>query len=160
MEQIKRIAMGEMAPDFDLKDQDGKLHTLKEMSGRRVLLSLHPLAWTAVCAKQMQSLEAQFERFAALGAEPFGLSIDTTFSKHAWAKSLGIEKVRLLSDFWPHGALAKALGLFREKEGSSERANVLLDEDGRALWVKVYPISELPDLEEILARLSPISPLR
>jgi len=149
MEQMRPITVGEMAPGFTLKDQDGKLHNLKEMSGRRVLLSFHPLAWTGVCAQQMQSLETQFERFAALRTEPFGVSIDTTFSKHAWAKSLGIEKVRLLSDFWPHGGLAKSLGLFREKEGSSERANVLLDEEGRVVWVKVYPIPELPDLEEI-----------
>ncbi len=149
MEQMRRIAVGEMAPDFALKDQDGKLHTLTEMRGRRVLLSFHPLAWTHVCSQQMQSLEAQYERFTALRTVPLGLSIDTTFSKHAWAKSLGIEKVRLLSDFWPHGGYAKALGLFREKEGSSERANVLLNEDGKVLWVKVYPISELPDLEEI-----------
>ena len=153
MEQMRPIEAGEMAPGFTLKDQDGKLHTLKEMSGRRVLLSFHPLAWTGVCAKQMQSLEAQFERFAALGAVPLGVSIDTTFSKHAWAKSLGIEKVRLLSDFWPHGGLAKALGLFREGDGFSERANVLLDEEGKVLWVKVYPIPELPDLEEIFAFL-------
>ncbi len=149
MEQMRRIAIGEMVPDFALKDQDGKVHTLKEMRGRRILLSFHPLAWTGVCSKQMKSLETQFERFTALRTVPLGISIDTTFSKHAWAKSLGVEKVRLLSDFWPHGGLAKALGLFREKEGHSERANVLLDEDGKVLWVKVYPISELPDLEEV-----------
>lgn len=153
MEQMRPIEAGEMAPDFTLKDQDGKLHTLKEMSGRRVLLSFHPLAWTGVCAKQMQSLEAQFERFAALGVVPLGVSIDTTFSKHAWAKSLGIERVRLLSDFWPHGGLAKALGLFREGDGFSERANALVDEEGKAVWVKVYPIPELPDLEEIFRLL-------
>lgn len=153
MEQMRPIEAGEMAPDFTLKDQDGKLHTFKEMRGRRVLLSFHPLAWTGLCAQQMQSLEAQFERFVALRTVPLGVSIDTTFSKHAWAKSLGIEKVRLISDFWPHGGLAKALGLFREGDGFSERANVLLDEDGKVLWVKVYPIPELPDVEEIFQLL-------
>jgi peroxiredoxin len=153
MEQMRRIEVGEMAPDFNLKDQDGTLHTLKEMRGKRVLLSFHPLAWTGVCARQMQSLEAQFERFTALRTVPLGVSIDTTFSKHAWAKSLGIEKVRLLSDFWPHGGLAQALGIFRERDGYSERANMLLDEEGKVLWVKVYPIPELPDLEEIFQQL-------
>jgi peroxiredoxin len=80
---------------------------------------------------------------------PFGLSIDSTFTKHEWAKSLGIQNVRLLSDFWPHGGVAISMGLFREAQGTSKRANVLLDEEGKVLWVKVYPIPQLPDIEEV-----------
>jgi peroxiredoxin len=149
MEETRFIEVGELAPDFTLQDQDGKDHHLADYRGQKVLLSFHPLAWTSVCAKQMQSLEDNFDRFTAQHVVPFGLSIDSTFTKHEWAKSLGIQNVRLLSDFWPHGGVAISMSLFREAQGTSKRANVLLDEEGKVLWVKVYPIPQLPDIEEV-----------
>jgi len=85
-----------------------------------------------------------------LNAVPLGLSIDSVPCKKAWAKSLGIEKLDLLSDFWPHGEFAAGLGLFIDKFGFSERANVILDEQRKAIFVKVYPLKELPNLDEIL----------
>ncbi|WP_202798728.1 redoxin domain-containing protein [Desulfosporosinus sp. OT] len=57
------------------------------------------------------------------------------------------------SDFWPHGAVAKAYGLFRELEGFSERANVIVNEDGKVMWIKVYDIHQLPDVEEVIRQL-------
>jgi peroxiredoxin len=71
-------------------------------------------------------------------------------SKKAWAESLGIKNTRLLSDFWPHGKVARAYGLFRKDDGISERANVIIDEKGTVAFIKVYPIGKLPDIEEIL----------
>lgn len=115
-----------------------------------MLLSFHPLAWTEVCAKQMQSLEANYEAFQSLNTVPLGFSVDAAPCKKAWAKSLGIEKVDLLADFWPHGDLAAKLGLFIDKFGFSERANVILDKQRKAVFVKVYPIKELPDITEVL----------
>ena len=64
-------------------------------------------------------------------------------------KNSAFQHIRLLSDFWPHGKIAKAYGLFREANGFSERANIILDENQRVVFVKVYPIAQLPDLEEI-----------
>jgi peroxiredoxin len=58
----------------------------------------------------------------------------------------------LLSDFWPHGGVARTYGLFRDVEGFSERANVLIDASGKVTWVKVYPVHDLPDIDEVLAR--------
>jgi peroxiredoxin len=66
---------------------------------------------------------------------------------------LGLKKLRIISDFWPHGEVAKAFGIFREKDGFSERANILIDEEGKIVWFKVYPIRQLPDLGEILSFL-------
>ena len=68
---------------------------------------------------------------------------------NAWAKELGISKMRLLCDFWPHGEVAKTFGVFREEDGFSERANIILDENHTVIFVKVYPIKQLPDLTEI-----------
>ena len=145
------IKIGEKIPDFALFDQNGKQVKLSELKGRKVLLSFHPLAWTSVCATQMKSLEDNREAFAKLNVVPLGVSVDSGPSKKAWAKELGIEHVSLISDFWPHGGLAKELGIFHEQGGFSERANILLDEEGRVLWYKVYPMSELPDIREVLA---------
>jgi len=98
----------------------------------------------------MQSLEANVDDFRKLNTVPLGLSVDSVPCKKAWATNLGIEKIDLLSDFWPHGGLAARLGLFIDKLGFSERANVILDEKRNAIFVKVYPLRELPDIEEVL----------
>ncbi len=144
------IKVSEFVEDFELKDHRGKEFNLSEYRGKKVLLSFHPLAWTPVCAKQMQDLETRYDIFTRLNTVVVGISVDSTFCKKAWAETLGISKIRMLSDFWPHGALAKKLGLFREKDGFSQRANVLLDEEGTAIFTKLYDIPELPDIDEII----------
>jgi len=148
------IETGSKAPDFELKDHNDSTLKISDLKGKIVLLSFHPLAWTSICAKQMKSLEENLDKFDSLNAVPLGISIDTTPSKKAWAESLGIKRIKLLADFWPHGAVAKEYDIFREKEGFSERANILINEMGQVVFGKVYPISELPDIGEIINLLS------
>ncbi|MGD0794676.1 MAG: peroxiredoxin [Dehalococcoidales bacterium] len=152
-EKTGPIAVGETAPDFTLKDQEGKEFRLSGQKGKRVLLSFHPLAWTGVCTKQMLSLEANFKTITSLNTLPVGLSVDPLPSKKAWADDMKLKNLRILSDFWPHGAVAKAYGIFREHGGTSERANIIVDEKGKVAWVKVYEISQLPDINEVIAAL-------
>jgi peroxiredoxin len=147
------IQAGDSAPDFTLRDHKGEEFTLSDFRGKKVLLSFHPLAWTDLCARQMESLEANADTFASLNTVAVGINVDPQPSKKAWAESLGIEKTRLLSDFWPHGAVIKLYGLFREKDGFSERANVIVDESGKVVFSKVYPIGELPDIREVIEAL-------
>ena len=149
-ERKKPIQKGEEVADFVLKDQNGTELKLSDSRGKKVLLSFHPLAWTSICAKQMQSLEANIDTFVAVNTIPVGISIDSVPSKKAWADSLGIKNTRLLSDFWPHGYVAKLYGIFREGDGFSERANIVTDENGKILFSKVYPLSELPDIQEVV----------
>ncbi len=144
------IQVGDMAPDFSLKDNRGNETRLVDYRGKRVLLSWHPLAWTSVCAAQMKSLEENRAAFAELNTVALGLSVDSVPSKNAWAKELGVAETRLLSDFWPHGGVAKAYGLFLEEQGISQRANVILDDAGQVVFVKVYDIPQLPDISEII----------
>jgi peroxiredoxin len=148
------IKKGDRAKEFTLKDQNDKDVQLSDFQEKKVLLSFHPLAWTSVCAEQMKALEAHKKEFDALNTVALGLSIDTVPSKNAWAKELGIKNTMLLSDFWPHGKIAKAYGIFRETNGFSERANIVLDENHRVIFAKVYPLKELPDIEEILQVLA------
>ena len=144
------IQIGVKAPDFTLQDQNGKPFHLAEQVGKKVLLSFHPLAWTGVCRDQMLSLENNFERLSRLNTVAVGLSIDSVPSKKAWAEAIGLKKTRILADFWPHGEVAKLYDLFREKDGFSQRANVIVDESQIVIFVKTYPISQLPDIEEII----------
>ena len=148
------IAVGSKAPDFALNDQNGKPVKLSELKGKKVLLSFHPLAWTKVCAEQMKSLEANYKRFEKLNTIALGLSVDTVPSKKAWTKELAIENTRLLSDFWPHGEVAKLYSIFRDKDGFSERANIIVDENLKVIFAQTYPISQLPDIEEIIKLLA------
>jgi peroxiredoxin len=147
------ITIGEKGPDFTIPDQDGQNFHLYSVEGKKILLSFHPAAFTGVCADQMRSLETNWARFLSLNTLPLGISVDTVPSKGAWAKDLDINNVRLLSDFWPHGSVAKQYGVFREKDGRSERANIILDEQKRVIFAKTYPISQLPDIEEIFKAL-------
>ena len=144
------IKIGSEAPDFTLKDQNGKSFHLAEFKGKKVLLSFQPLAWTAVCQNQMIALEQNFDRLTKLNTIPVGLSIDSVPSKKAWAASMNLKNLRVLADFWPHGAAAKLYDIFREQDGISERANIVVDENQKVVFVKVYPISQLPDIEEVI----------
>jgi peroxiredoxin len=153
MAEKKVITVGRRAQDFSLPDHEGQQVRLSTLRGKKVLLSWHPLAWTPVCAEQMKTLEKNRRAFAKLNTVALGLSVDTVPSKKAWAAVLKIKETRLLSDFWPHGKVAKSLGLFRPIQGISERANIILDETGKVVFIKVYPIKELPDITEILTFL-------
>lgn len=150
MTEEKRLEIGSLAPDFILKDQNKEEFKLSDHKGKKVLLSFHPLAWTSICTQQMQSLEKNYDEFLKLNTLPIGLSVDPIPSKKAWAENIGLKKLRILSDFWPHGEVAKKFNIFREKDGFSERANIIIDEEGRVIFFKVYPIRELPDIEEII----------
>ena len=144
---------GETAPDILLDDQNGKPFRLADMKGKNVLLSFHPLAWTGVCTRQMKSLEKHYAAFRKLGTVAVGVSVDSSPCKKAWAKDMGVSKTRLLSDFWPHGAVAETLGIFLPEDGISARANILVDQNGKVAWSKVYEMGELPDIDEVLDRI-------
>jgi len=142
--------VGKKAFDFILKDHNKEGFKLSDFKGKNVLLSFHPLAWTGVCAQQMKSLENKYDNFNELNTVAVGINVDSIPSKNAWAKSLDIKNTRLLSDFWPHGKIAKLYNIFREKQGFSERANILIDDNQTIIFVKIYDIPQLPDINEII----------
>jgi len=153
MIQTTMVQPGDPARNFSLKDQNDKTFDLYEQAGKRVLLSFHPLAWTEFCAAQMVSLEKNQEKFASLNCVPVGISVDSRPCKQAWAKSLNITHTPLLCDFWPHGAAAMKYGIFRDENGFSERANIIVDEKQKVVFVKIYPVHSVPDIGEIIAFL-------
>lgn len=150
MTGIKEDMLGKKVNELGLVDHDGETAELSQTEGKKVLLSFHPMAWTSICADQMLSLENNYDEFIELDTIPFGISVDTEPSKKAWAKHLDIQRTRLLSDFWPHGEFARELDLFDEKGGTSMRANVVLNENNEIIFFRVYEMSKLPDIGEIL----------
>ena len=153
MSETKTITIGSKAPDFTLKNQFGEEFTLSQQKGRKILLSFHPLAWTGVCAEQMNDLERLRDEFDKLNTTAVGISVDSVPSKKAWADSLGITYLDMLADFWPHGEVATKYGIFRKKDGFSERTNIIVDENQTIVFIRVYEISEKPDFDELLSFL-------
>jgi peroxiredoxin len=133
-----------------LKDQNGEPVRLSTLKGRKVLLSFRPLAWTPVCRDQMKALDINHQRLEDLNTVALGIGVDSAPSNKAWAESMAVTQTKILADFWPHGEVARKYGVFRQGDGFSERANIVVDESQKVVFVKVYPTSERPDLEEII----------
>ncbi len=148
------LNIGDKAPDFTLKDQNKEEISLSELKGKKVILSWHPLAYTSVCTDQMRSLQRNYERIQEKGdTVVVGLSVDPFPAKQKWADILDLRDVRIVSDFFPYAEVTKAYGLFNEENGASQRANVIVDEEGNVKFYKVYEPSELPDIEELIENL-------
>jgi len=144
---------GNQAPNFSCIDHRNETFTLADHRGSNVLLSFHPLAWTPVCAQQMQSLESHARDFSRLDTVTVGVSVDPVPCKAAWARHLNLDHTPLLCDFWPHGAVAAAFGIFRPTDGFSERANVVVDREGSVAFFKIYELSTVPDMGEVIDTL-------
>lgn len=148
------IKIGDKAPDFTLKNQNKEDIKLADLKGKKVILSWHPLAYTSVCTDQMRSLQRNFEKIQDKSdTVVIGLSVDPFPAKQKWADILDLRDINIVSDFFPYAEVTKAYGLFNEENGASQRANVIVDEEGKVQWVKVYEPSELPDIEEVIENL-------
>jgi len=147
------IPVGTVAPDFELRSHTGRTVKLSDFRGKqRVVVAFHPLAFTPVCATQMQTYERERPRLEQLGTHVLAISVDASPAKKAWAESLGGISYDLLSDFHPHGKVASDYGVMRA-DGISERAVFVVDKAGTIAWAKQYQIPEQPDLAELFAAL-------
>ena len=145
---------GDDAPDFELRSHRGGTVRLSAFRGKKnVVLAFHPLAFTPVCASQMRAYESDSAGLDQHDAAVLGISIDPQPSKTAWAETLGSLSFDLLSDFHPHGEVAQKYGVFRQKEGFSERAVFIVDKAGKVAWARKYDIPEHPDNKDLLEAL-------
>ena len=152
------LTAGDVAPDFELRSHKGGTIKLSDFRGKKnVVLAFHPLAFTPVCATQMRGYESDLAQFERADAAVLGISIDAQPAKAAWAKTLDSISYDLLSDFHPHGEVAQKYGVFRQKEGFSDRAIFVIDKAGRIAWSKTYGIPEQPNNDEVLAELGRLS---
>jgi peroxiredoxin len=151
------LKVGDEAPDFELRSHRGGTVKLSDYRGKKnVVVAFHPLAFTPVCATQMTSYQAELSTFDRSNTVVLGLSIDAQPAKSAWAQTLGTIDFDLLSDFYPHGEVARRYGVFRESDGISERAIFLVDKQGRITWMKAYAIPEQPPMAELKSAVEAI----
>lgn len=136
------------APDFTLPSHLDKQVTLSQLRGKNVVLAFFPLTFTPVCSSQIPAYEAEIAKFTVLDTQILAVSVDNTASQKAWAASLGGINYPILSDFWPHGAVAQKYGVLRE-EGYSERAVIVIDKEGIVRYADVHDIDSPPSNMEL-----------
>jgi mycoredoxin-dependent peroxiredoxin len=122
--------VGEAAPDFTLKDQAGNDVTLSSFEGKSsVALHFYPFTFTAVCEGELCRIRDDYSDFEQAGVQVLAVSCDSRHSQRVWAEQQGFT-FPVLSDFWPHGAVAKEYGVFNEQLGCAIRATFLIDKSG------------------------------
>jgi peroxiredoxin len=128
------VRTGESAPEFDLEVKHGERVRLSDFRGRsNVLLVFHPFAFTPVCEEEARDLQENLESFRKAQTEIVFVSCDSAPTRQAWRRELGAEYT-FASDFWTHGAAAKAYGVFNETNGAPHRGTFLIDKDGTVIW--------------------------
>ncbi len=133
------LQIGEEAPDFTLTDHTGEAVTLSELRGRPVVLVFYPAAFTGRCTGELCAIRDELAAFEDAEAEVLAISVDTAASLRVFAEQEGL-RFRLLSDFWPHGAVAQAYDAFLAERGTATRATYVIDRDGRiAAQFRVSP---------------------
>jgi peroxiredoxin len=148
------IAAGEPAPDFTLRDQDGEKVSLSDFRGQKVLLVFYPLDFSPVCSDQLSVYQEVKPEIEAKGVTMIGISVDSGFTHKAFREKLGLD-TRLLADFEPKGAVARAYGAYIDRVGHANRSLVLVDEDGMVEWVHESPTPlEIPGANLIFDALS------
>lgn len=124
------IEVGTEAPEFTLKDQGGNDVTLSSFRGdKNVVVVFYPFTFTGVCEGELCALRDDFREFEQAGAQVVAISCDSRHSQRIWAEQQGYQ-FPVLSDFWPHGAVAKAYGVFNEVLGCANRATFVIDKVG------------------------------
>jgi peroxiredoxin len=128
------IGTGDAAPEFDLEETYRTRVRLADYRGRRnVLLVFHPFAFTPVCTEEALDLQDNIQAFRNAETEIVFVSCDPSAARQAWKKELGAE-FTFASDFWAHGATAKAYGVFNESNGAPVRGTFLIDKQGTVIW--------------------------
>ena len=139
------IEVGSIAPNFTLKDYNKQEVSLSSFANDKpVLLVFYPFAFSGVCQGELCQLRDEFADYDGERVQVLGISVDTTFSLKEWAQQQGYQ-FPLLSDFWPHGAVAQAYGVFNEDAGMANRGTFLIDTDGVVRFAEVNQPGEARD---------------
>jgi mycoredoxin-dependent peroxiredoxin len=139
------VEIGDEAPDFELKDQTGQPVRLSDYRGKKaVVLAFYPLAFTGTCESEMCGIRDRIDTFRNDDVETLAISVDSPPAHQRWAHEQGFD-FPLLSDFWPHGEVAQAYGVFEEEFGIAARATFIVDPDGKVVYTDRNPIPSARD---------------
>ncbi|MGW4209619.1 peroxiredoxin [Lentzea sp. NPDC004789] len=141
------VEVGSEAPDFTLNDYNKQPVTLSSFRGsKNVLLVFYPFAFSGICNGELCQLRDELATYEDEDVQVLGVSVDTPFTLKAWANQEGYQ-FPLLSDFWPHGAVAQAYGVFNETAGMALRGTFLIDVSGVVRFAEVNAPGEARDQE-------------
>lgn len=148
-----KVKIGQSAPDFTLPSVSGEKISLSQYRDKKhVVLSFVPAAWTPVCSDQWPGYNIVKQMFDQNDAVLLGITVDNIPTLHAWTNQMGELWFPVLSDFWPHGAVAKKYGVLRSS-GVTERALIFIDKKGIIQDIQVSDINVRPDLAQCATTL-------
>lgn len=139
------LTVGEVAPDFRLRDQQGKPVSLSDFRGvKNVVVVFFPFAFSGICTGELREIRDDLGAFESGDVQVLAVSCDHMFTQRAWSDAHGYF-FPVLSDYWPHGGAAQAYGVFDDRGGFAERGTFLIDRDGIVAWSLVNGSSEKRD---------------
>ena len=157
VDSILKVKVGDRAPDFTLPSVSDEKVCLNQYRGKKnVVLSFVPAAWTPVCSDQWPGYNIVKDIFEENNAILLGITVDNIPTLYAWTNQMGKLWFPVLSDFWPHGAVAKKYGVLRSN-GVSERALFVIDTKGVLRYIDVHDINKRPPLEDLVNALEKLS---
>jgi len=147
------ISIGAVAPDFALKDQHGQTVTLADYRGSKdVLLIFYPWSFTGICSSELDQVQEALPQLQSEGVQVLAVSCDAMFTQRMYAEGAGLT-FPVLSDFWPHGAVASAYHVFDEDLGVAVRGSFVIHRDGIVRWQVVNAVGAARDLAEATGAL-------
>jgi peroxiredoxin len=142
------IAVGDQAPDFALKDQHGRTVRIADLRGRKAaLVVFYPWAFSGVCGGELHAMQADLDELVSDEVELVTVSTDSMYALRSFADQEGFT-FPMLSDFWPHGEVARAYGVLNEDIGIALRGTFLVDRDGVVRWTVLNGIPDARDVED------------
>ena len=148
------LAIGSMAPDFELVNQHGQKISLSSFQGKKnVVVIFYPFAFSGICTGELCALRDDLSAFQNEKVELISISCDPMYANKVFAEQEGY-KFQVLSDFWPHGDIAKAYGVFDENRGCATRGSFIIGTDGKIKWMVVNGLGEARNIAEYKAALS------
>jgi peroxiredoxin len=153
IDSVPKLKVGDRAPNFTLPAVSGEKVSLNQYRGKKnVVLSFVPAAWTPVCSDQWPGYNIVKDIFEQNDAILLGITVDNIPTLFAWTNQMGKLWFPVLSDFWPHGAVAKRYGVLRSN-GTSERALFIIDKKRITRYIDVHDINKRPSLEDLVSAL-------
>ncbi|MEV6384487.1 peroxiredoxin [Streptomyces sp. NPDC051773] len=147
------IQVGDKAPDFELRDNHGATVRLSDFRGEKnVVVLFYPFAFTGVCTGELCELRDNLPKFVNDEVQLLAVSNDSIHTLRVFAEQEGLE-YPLLSDFWPHGEVSRAYGVFDADKGCAVRGTFIVDKEGLVRWSVVNALPDARDLNEYLAAL-------
>lgn len=153
--ETTQLRVGDPAPDFTLPTHnEGELNLAWYQGRKNVIIAFYPGDWTPVCSTQIPGFKEVFDRFDELDCQLLCISVDSIPCHKAWSKSMGGLPFPLMSDYWPHGEVARRYGVLDENRGYAKRIVFLIDKSGTIQYIDAVDLREIPDNDKLIEKLA------